>query len=135
MALDGAKVLVMVNTGTDVSPTWTAVGEQTELSAESTVNLIEVTSKDDGHTKWLYGVSDDTVTLSSMYVPDDAAMEALRTAKKNKATVIIRRTLDGTAIEEAEALIESISDTWPNNDASTTEVSFQLNEEWHEVTP
>ncbi len=135
MALNGAKVLLIVNSGTVDNPVWTEVGQQTELTSESKSNLIDVTSKDDDHKKFIYGTTDDTVKLTSLYVPDDAAMQAIRNAKKNKATVILRRTLDGTAVEEAEALIETISDSWPNDDSSETEISFQLNEEWHEITP
>lgn len=135
MAMDGAQVLVLVpvddGTGTmEYKP----VAEQTSLSVENTHNLIEATSKDSTHTKWLYGKEDDTMSLEALYVPDDQAMKAIRDAKKNREMVILRRSENGTEVEEAEALIETMSYEWPDNDNSTVAVDFQLNESWREVT-
>ena len=65
---------------------------------------------------------------------DDQAMKAIRDAKKNREMVILRRSENGTEVEEAEALIETISYEWPDNDNSTVSVDFQLNEAWQEVS-
>lgn len=133
--IDGAAVLVLVNLGDDVTPNWTPVAEQTNLSTESTRNLIEASSKDSDHTKWIYGKQDDTVSLEALYVPNDAAFKALEDAMKNKETVVLRRTENGTDIEEATALVSTISKEWPDNDASTVSVEFQLDEPWTPITP
>lgn len=133
--IDGAAVLVLVNLGDDVTPNWMPVAEQTNLSTESTRNLIEASSKDSDHTKWIYGKQDDTVSLEALYVPNDAAFKALEDAMKNKETVVLRRTENGTDIEEATALVSTISKEWPDNDASTVSVEFQLDEPWTPITP
>lgn len=133
--IDGASVLVLVNLGDDVTPNWTPVAEQTNLSTESTRNLIEASSKDSDHTKWIYGKQDDTVSLEALYVPNDAAFKALEDAQKNKEPVVLRRTENGTDIEEATALVSTISKEWPDNDASTVSVEFQLDEPWTPITP
>lgn len=133
--IDGAAVLVLVNLGDDVTPKWTPVAEQTNLSTESTRNLIEASSKDSDHTKWIYGKQDDTVSLEALYVPNDAAFKALEDAMKNKESVVLRRTENGTDIEEATALVSTISKEWPDNDASTVSVEFQLDEPWTPITP
>lgn len=133
--IDGAAVLVLVNLGDDVTPNWTPVAEQTNLSTESTRNLIEASSKDSDHTKWIYGKQDDTVSLEALYVPNDAAFKALEDAQKNKEPVVLRRTENGTDIEEATALVSTISKEWPDNDASTVSVEFQLDEPWTPITP
>ncbi|WP_339171451.1 phage tail tube protein [Anoxybacillus sp. FSL W8-1294] len=133
--IDGAAVLVLVNLGDDVTPNWTPVAEQTNLSTESTRNLIEASSKDSDHTKWIYGKQDDTVSLEALYVPNDAAFKALEDAMKNKESVVLRRTENGTDIEEATALVSTISKEWPDNDASTVSVEFQLDEPWTPITP
>jgi TP901-1 family phage major tail protein len=133
--IDGAAVLVLVNLGDDVTPNWTPVAEQTNLSTESTRNLIEASSKDSDHTKWIYGKQDDTVSLEALYVPNDAAFKALEDAMKNKEPVVLRRTENGTDIEEATALVSTISKEWPDNDASTVSVEFQLDEPWTPITP
>lgn len=133
-AIDGAQVLVIVNMGDDTTPDWQPVAEQTNLSIENTRNLIEATSKESDHTKWIYGKKDGTTSLEKLYVPNDSAFMAIEDAQKNGETVILRRTEDGENIEEAEALVETISKEFPDNDASTCTADFQLDEDWHEVS-
>lgn len=132
--IDGASVLLMVNMGDDETPNWTAVAEQTGLSTENSRNLIEASSKDSDHTKWIYGKQDGTVTLESLYVPNDAAFKAIEEAMNNKEIVILRRTENGEDIEEATALVSTISKEWPDNDASTCSAEFQLDEPWTPVS-
>lgn len=127
MAMDGKQILVLAETGTG---TYEAVAEQTGVSWESTRNLIEATSKDDGHTKWIYGKADDTLSLEAAYVPEDTAYQAIKTAMDAGETVVLRRSENGTDIEEAEALVSSISYDGPDNDKATCSISFQLNESW-----
>lgn len=132
--IDGASVLLMVNLGDDTAPNWTAVAEQTGLSTENSRNLIEASSKDSDHTKWIYGKQDGTVTLESLYVPNDAAFKAIEEAMNNKEIVILRRTENGEDIEEATALVSTISKEWPDNDASTCSAEFQLDEPWTPIS-
>lgn len=132
--IDGASVLLMVNMGDDETPNWTAVAEQTGLSTENSRNLIEASSKDSDHTKWIYGKQDGTVTLESLYVPNDAAFKAIEEAMNNKEVVILRRTENGEDIEEATALVSTISKEWPDNDASTCSAEFQLDEPWTPIS-
>lgn len=135
MAMDGRQILVLVPVddgagGTEYKP----VAEQTSVSWENTHNLIDASNKDSGHTQWIYGKEDDTVSLEALYVPDDEAFQALKEAKKNRQNVILRRSEKGTEVEEAEALIETISVEGPDNDNSTVTIDFQLNESWTEVS-
>lgn len=135
MAMDGRQILVLVpvddgSGGTEYKP----VAEQTSVSWENTHNLIDASNKDSGHTQWIYGKEDDTVSLEALYVPDDEAFQALKEAKKNRQNVILRRSEKGTEVEEAEALIETISVEGPDNDNSTVTIDFQLNESWTEVS-
>jgi TP901-1 family phage major tail protein len=132
-AKDGASVLVLVPDPNSPG-SYIPVAEQTNLSRESSRNLIEASSKDSDHTKWIYGKKDDTVELEALYVPNDAAMQALRNAQENKEIVVLRRTEDGTAVEQAEALVSTISDEFPDNDVSTVSVEFQLNTSWTPVS-
>lgn len=132
-AMDGAMVLVLVNLGDEETPDWKPCAEQTNLSTETSRNLIEASSKDSDHTKWIYGKQDDTVTLEKLYTPNDAAFMALEDAQRNRETVILRRTEDGVQVEETVALISTISKEYPDNDASTCSVEFQLDEPWTPV--
>lgn len=129
MALNGSQVLLLVPDGEGYIP----VAEQTGLSMESSSALIEVSHKQSNHTKFIYGREDDTLSLEAAYVPDDTAFKAIQNAKKNRETIILRRSMDGVEVEEAEALIENISIDFPDNDASTVSIDFQLNESWRTV--
>lgn len=131
MAMDGKQILVLADEG---SGTYTAVAEQTSLSWENTVNLIEAGSKEDGHTKWIPGKKDGTVTLEAAYVPDDTAYQALKTAYQDSVSVILRRSENGTEVEEAEAWVSTMSGEAPDNERATISIEFQLNESWTEVT-
>lgn len=133
-AIDGAQVLVMVDMGEGDVSDWQAVAEQTSLSQENTRNLIEATSKDSDHTKWIYGKKDGTLSLEKLYTPNDSAFMAIEEAMKNGEVVVLRRTENGEDIEEATALVESISKEYPDNDASTATAEFQLDEEWAPVS-
>lgn len=115
-------------------PDWKTVGQQTNLSDESTRNLIEITSKDDNHQKFMPGKRGDTIELESFYVPDDAAYLALKAAYDDGGLVVLRRSEDGVSVEEAEAYIASISKNAPDGEASTVTISFTLNEAWHAIS-
>lgn len=133
MSMDGAQVLLMVNAGSEASPNFVEVGEQTNLSRETTRNLIEVTSKQDDHQRWIYGKQGDTVSLESLYIANDSGLQQLRDAQKNKNKILLRRKEAGSEVEEATALIETISDEWPDNDSSTVSVDMTLDSEWSAV--
>lgn len=135
MAMNGAQVLILVNTSTTATPTYVAVAEQTGLSLETSRNLIEVSSKNNDHATFVYGRQSDKLSLEAMYVPSDAAMSALQDAMENKTSIKIRRSEDGTSVEEADALVASIKKDFPDQDASKVSVEFQLNSGFGPVTP
>ena len=132
MAMNGKQILVLADTG---SGTYESVAEQTGVSWESTTNLITADSKDDDHTKWLPGKKDDTLSLEAAYVPDDPAYQAIKAARDNGEPIILRRSENGTEVEEAEAFVSTISGDGPDNERATISIEFQLNESWTAVTP
>lgn len=137
MAMNGASVLVLVKTDDDDgngNPVYTPVAEQTGLSTEESRDLIEAAAKGDDHMKHLYGRMSTQVELESLYVPNDQAFQAIKQAFHNKEEVILRRSEDGQHVEEARAKIENIGAEFPDNDASTVSVTFQLQEPWRAVT-
>ncbi|MFS8573317.1 MAG: phage tail protein [Clostridia bacterium] len=134
--LNGSAVLVLVQTGTDPTsgqPIFEAVAKQTGLSDETSRELIDDSAKGDDHVSHLYGRAESSVELEAAYVPNDTAFQALRQAYLNKEDVVLRRTENGTEVEEARAKIESISRDFPDNDRSTVTISFQLQEFWRPV--
>lgn len=132
--MDGAQVLVLVDMGENGESDWQACAEQTNLSSETTRNMIEASSKDSDHAKWLYGKQESSVSLEKLYTPNDSAFMAIEDAMNEKETIVLRRTENGEDVEEATALVESISKEFPDDDASTCEAEFQLNERWRSVS-
>lgn len=133
MAMNGAEILLLVNVSTEETPDWKAVGEQTNLSRETTRNLIDASSKNVDHEKFIYGRLGERIELEALYVPDDTAMGALKSALENRQSVLVRRSQsadDATGVEEATAMIESINENWPDEDVATVSVSMRLNSEW-----
>lgn len=132
MALNGTQVLLMVfdATANEGAGEYVSVAEQTGLSMEESVNLIEASSKESDHTKWLYGKSDGTLSLEALYVPNDRGLALLKQAKKERKPILVRRDEAGQPIEQVEALIETISTEFPDNDNATVSVDLQLNGNW-----
>jgi TP901-1 family phage major tail protein len=121
MAINGSAVLLIVN-GTEVAC-------QTGLSIEENNELIDASHKQSTYASYIYGRGEGSLSLEALYVPTDAGFQALRTAFKNKQPVTVRISENGTAVEEAEALIESMSREYPDNEVATISVELKLNEE------
>lgn len=126
MAMNGAQVLLLVETAPNV---FTAVGEQTGLSIEQSVNLIEAGTKADSHQKYIGGRMEGSLSLEALYVPSDAAFGALKNAFKNRQVIKVRKS-EGATIYQADALVETISEEYPDDDVATVSVDLKLNTEF-----
>lgn len=133
MAISGSDVLLLANTGTDVAPVWTVVGSQRNVSFEETNEEIDVSSKDSRAMRVLAGRYGATATLEALYVPSDAAYQALKTAARNGDPIKIRRREIGTDTEEASAIITTLSGEFPDQDAGTISVELRIDGAWTAV--
>jgi hypothetical protein len=95
--------------------------------------MIDVTSKDEKHKKYIHGKHDGTAEQEGFYVPSDVAYQLLKSAKVNDDFVYLRRDEDGTSVEEVEALITTMAGDAPDGDGSTMSISYQLNGDWEVV--
>lgn len=134
MAINGFDVLLLVNTGSDAAPTWTAVGSQRNVTFEETTASIDASSKDQREKRVLPGRYAATVSLDALYVPDDSAFLALQTANRAGELIKIRRERADVAEEEANALITSMTDEHPDQDASTISVDLEIDGAWSAVS-
>lgn len=101
-------VLVCVNTGTDVTPEWTPVGGQKDAKLHEERDTIETTHKLTGGGKtYEYGEYGWTVDCGGLYCPSDAAFGLLRTAIRNKQTVLVRIKEEEAYVLEGKALVTS----------------------------
>ncbi len=134
MALEGGRVLLLVQTGTD---TFSVAGEQTDLTTESTTNLIDASVKNDKHQHWLPGKKGDTLELSSLYAPDDSSFIQLLNARNSGTEIVVRRTVtlnDGTILVfESSGFVSNISTASPDGDLATATVTMNLNRDWEVI--
>lgn len=134
MALEGGRVLLLVQTGTDA---FSVAGEQTDLTTESTTNLIDASVKNDKHQRWLPGKRGDTLELSSLYAPDDLSFKQLLHAHNSGTEIVVRRTVtlnDGTILVfESGGFVSNISTASPDGDLATATVTINLNRDWEVI--
>jgi TP901-1 family phage major tail protein len=133
MAKNGADVLLLVNTGTDQAPTYTVVGSQRNLSRQEANEEIDVSSKASRARRVLAGRYSSSLSLEALYVPSDQAYLALRDAMRNGDLIKIRIEDDSVAVEEADALITSMSEEYPDQAECTISCDLTIDGEWAEV--
>lgn len=130
MARDGETLVIRVDTG---SNNFEDMGGETSHDLEKTRDTIETTSKADDKKTYIYGKGDSTLSVDVLHSDGDAARSALEDARDNGDTVTVRTVKDGNADEEATALVESISQTAPDNDNAEFTIDLQVTGAWSSV--
>lgn len=124
--MNGTDVLVLIG--------GVLVGSQRDVSFDESNDVIDASSKDSRARRVEYGRYSATVSLEHLYVPTDAAYIALKAADRDATKVTLRRQEEGGALEEASAVVASLSEAAPDQDVVTVSVSFEIDGEWAEVT-
>ena len=133
MVKNGADILLMVNIGTEAMPQYLAVGSQRDLSREETTDEIDVSSKDGRAKRVIAGRYSSTISLDALYVPTCEAYLALRDAMRNGDLIKVRISDENTPTEEADALITSLSEEYPDQAEATVSCDLTIDGEWAEV--
>jgi hypothetical protein len=130
----GSDVVLLANTGTVASPTYEIVGSQTGMTRDEERNDIETTHKGvDAHT-YIYGKYGSSLTLDKLFVPSGAAISALKTAIRDGLTILVQvNDTDASTTEEAEVLVTSKTEDWPDNDAATLSLDLLVTGTWTTV--
>ncbi len=140
--IDGGDIMVYINTGTTISPTWTPVAHATEHSISHKSNLRERVTKTTG--KWKArkaGINEETITVSALttygtysYFDLLALMEAGTEVELKYSGRPAADVTSGAAEVDEEAgdkyrqgffLIESIDRNDPKDADSTLSATFQ----------
>ena len=130
--MNGTDVLLLANTGTPSVPVYTAVGSQRDVNFDEAISEIDVSSKDSKNTRVLGGRYKATLSLNALYVQDNAAYQALKTAARSGTLILVAKQVDEVTTETANALITSLSERDPDQDASTVAISMTIDGEWTE---
>lgn len=133
MAMNGTDILLQVNTGTILVPVYETVGSQRDVTFEETSEEIDVSSKDGRAKRVLAGRYGASVSLDALYVPTDAAYQSLKDAMRNGDLIKVLRQESGASLEEATALVTSLSEAGPDQGEATISISLTIDGEWAEV--
>lgn len=131
--MNGADVLLLVNTGTPLSPYYEAVGSQRDMTlVENTANR-DSSSKDSRAQRVDPGRYSATFTLDNLYIPTDAGYQALLAAMRDGEKILIRIEQEGVEIEEAEAVINTLTKNHPDQETSTFSCDGTIDGFWSVV--
>jgi len=120
--MNGADVLVLIEGD--------LVGSQRDVSFDDSNDVIDVSSKNSRARRVDYGRYSSTVSMDALYVPTDTAYIALKAAERAGNKVQLMRQEEGTILESAMAVIASMSEAAPDQDAVTVAISFEIDGEW-----
>jgi len=130
MAMNGTDVLLLVNTGTELVPSYEAVGSQRDVSFEETTEEIDVSSKDSRAKRVLPGRYGASITLDALYVPTGTAFTALQDAMRDGELILVAKEVDNVTVETASALITSMSEAMPDQAEATISISLTIDGTW-----
>lgn len=133
MAMNGMDVLLLINTGTVGSPVYSILGSQRDVSFDETTAEIDASSKDARSTRVLPGRYKATVTLEALYVPTDAAYQALKDAMRNGTFILIRRQETTVDLEEADCIITKLGEPAPDQDVVIVNAELTIDDMWTPV--
>jgi TP901-1 family phage major tail protein len=133
MAMNGTDILLLVNTGTDESPTYEAVASQRDTTVEEASETIDYSSKDGRAQRVGAGRYSSTISLDALYVPTDAGYQALRDANRAGTLIMVAKQVNDVVTETALAKIDSISEAFPDQAEATISISLTLDGEWIEA--
>lgn len=128
--MNGADILLYA----EVSNVQTVIGSQRGVTFDETSAEIDVSSKTTRSGRYIGGRYGATVTLDALYVPSDTAYQALKAAVRSGDPITIRRFEEGVATEEADAIVTSVSETGPDQEAATVSIALRIDGDWTEVT-
>lgn len=114
-----------------------AVGYQRGLTHEQVREIIDASHKGSDHAQSVYGRQSGTITMDGLrpnpdFVGAEGAQGALYTAQNERRTVIcqiVETSPDATTLtRQAEALVGTITNEFPDNDVATFSVELTLQE-------
>ena len=132
MAQSGTLVLIRIEDPNNPG-TYRTIGGQRGVDLSKTADLIDASTKDSASTVFLTGRLNSTLSLDSVFLPNDLAISDLKTHYTAKTQLKVRKQDSGTEIEEANAFVTEISESHPDNDVATYSIEIQIVGGWSAV--
>lgn len=120
--MNGTDVLLLIDG--DV------VGSQRGVTFDETTAEIDTSSKESRAMRVIGGRYGATVSLDALYVPDDNAYARLKAAMRSGTLITVIRQEEGDVTESAPALVTSMSESFPDQDAATISAALRIDGEW-----
>ncbi len=133
VATNGTDVLLYVNTGTVEAPVYTVVGGQRDAEYGRETDEIDASSKDSAANRVLPGRVKASLSCEALYIPSDAAYQALDTAQSAREFILVHKYVDGVAVKEARAVITNLSEQHPDMDVSTVSIELSIDGDWVDI--
>lgn len=129
--INGSTVLLQFRTGTGPDVYTTVAGQQ-GASIERERTMIATSAKEDADATFAGGRRSSTATLEGLVLASDVSRVAILAAFNSSTGVgRIRRTAIGAeAATQADVLVSSLSEDFPDDDASTWTAEFQVTGAW-----
>jgi predicted secreted protein len=133
-AMNGSDVLILVNTGTDAVPIYSAVASQRDLTIDQSADEIDTSNKTSGrHAEFMPGRWQSSLSFGSLYVPNDGSYAVLQQSCEYGLFLKIRREYAGTAEKEADAFVTSLSETFPDQAPGEVSATMRVSGPWRAV--
>jgi len=126
----GSDVLLRINLGTSGSPNWSTVGSQTGVKFVDTADLVDVSSKESRARKLLSGRYQSKVSLDGLFVPGQVEYQNIKSAVRNGTQAQVRRRYASNDTEEADCIIVSCSENFPDMAPATISVEIEITGVW-----
>lgn len=133
MAVNGSNIILLANTGTAGAPTYEAVGSQRDVTFDSSNAIIDISSKAERERRIMAGRYEASISLTHLYVPNDAAYQALKTAHESGDLILVVREESDVSLRTASALVTSLSENAPDQDATTVSITLDIDGAWEDL--
>lgn len=133
MGMNGADVLLLVNTGTPAVPVYEAVGEQRDVTFDESTEEIDVSSKNSRAKRVLPGRYSASLSLDHLYVWTQTGYQELRDAMRDGELILVAKQEDGVTLETADALVTSLSESFPDQGEGVVSISLVVDGFWTEL--
>jgi len=127
--MNGSLLLVMLDLGTVLVPDYQVVGCQRDATFEEASDTIDNSCKSSRSMRVEPGRYSSTVTLDFLYVANRSDFLKLKNANRDGEMVILARQEDGVIVQRANAKIDSMSASFPDQAESVISSSFTVDGE------
>ena len=126
----GEDIVLYVETSTGV---YTLIGGQTGFDINRAATDIDLSCKDSGDAQGAAGKRSSTITVNTLHVLSDAAMDKLELAYEAGSNILVRKYVLGVAKKQALSYITGIDESSGDDEAATKSVSLKLTGPWSDV--